>query len=202
VKLDAQPGPAAPTETPPAVIRPPTPPPSAPPPPPTDPSVAVQSPVLPGAAPKTDDAPPSASTPIVRAGSRSLVSPAVEQKSAQAPAREQQDPASAVPHEVPIRTSSAGTRVVIHYRDGSSAEWVATRMAALASPLATTVQTRLVGGTPSRAEIRFFYSVDETKARRLADTLRALAPGLEVRNFSAFRPSPSPGTIEVWVPKV
>jgi hypothetical protein len=115
--------------------------------------------------------------------------------SEQAIAAAQDEP---VPMADPV-PSSVGGRVVIHYRGGSGAE-IANQMAALASPLATRVQTRLVGGTPSRTEIRFFYSADEPKARRLAATLRSLAPEVNIRNFVAFRPGPSPGTIEVWVP--
>ena len=95
--------------------------------------------------------------------------------------------------------ASAGGRVVIHYRGDSSAG-IANRMASIASPLAARVQTRIVDGTPSRAEIRYFHSDDEQKARELADTLRGLAPELSVRNFTAYRPGPSPGTLEVWVP--
>ena len=79
-------------------------------------------------------------------------------------------------------------------------ETEANHMAALAAPLAARVQTRLVDGTPSRAEVRFFHSGDEARAQQVAQALRSLEPRLEIRDFGAFRPSPSPGTIEVWVP--
>jgi len=115
-------------------------------------------------------------------------------------ARSPQRDASIGEDRASTQQAPGGSRVVIHYRDGVSSQSEANRIAALATPLAVRVQTRLVEGTPSKAEIRFFYSADETQARRLAESLRSLTPGLDVRNFSSYRPSPSQGTIEVWVP--
>lgn len=101
----------------------------------------------------------------------------------------------------PAVSSPSGGRVVIHYREGSEAgEAAANRLAAAAAPLAARVQTRVVADTPSAPVIRFFHPEDEARARELAGALRGPGPGWAVKDFGSFRPRPSPGTIEVWVP--
>ncbi len=97
--------------------------------------------------------------------------------------------------------SSRGSRVVVHYRDGSATGGAeADRLAAAAAPLAEKVQTRAVADTPSARVIRFFHAEDAARARQLAGALRGSGPGWDVKDFSSFRPSPSAGTIEVWTP--
>jgi hypothetical protein len=101
----------------------------------------------------------------------------------------------------PVPPPFSEGRIVIHYRGSSSRGTdMANRVAAAAGPLAARVQTRAVAGTPSAPEIRFFHPEDEARARQLAGTLHGLEARWDIRSFSAFRPSPSVGTIEVWVP--
>jgi hypothetical protein len=101
----------------------------------------------------------------------------------------------------PALSPPLGGRVVIHFRERSeTGEAAATRLATMAAAVAASVQTRVVSATPSALEIRFFHSEDEARARALADALRSPGPKWEIRNFGTFRPSPSLGTIEVWIP--
>ena len=95
----------------------------------------------------------------------------------------------------------SGGRVVIHYRGGSvAAEAEADRLAAVVAPLAARAQTRVVAATPSAPVIRYFHPEDAERARQLADALSGPGPRWDIRDFSSFRPSPSPGMIEVWTP--
>lgn len=110
-------------------------------------------------------------------------------------------PTSRSPDAVlPLVPSSYGGRVVIHYRGELATGNAVNRLAAEAAPFAATVQTRMVADTPAAAEIRFFHRQDIARARELADALHGPMPQWQVRDFSSYRPSPSPGTIEVWVP--
>ncbi len=91
----------------------------------------------------------------------------------------------------------ARTRIVIHVRDGSDA-----RVQDIAARLSSTVgrlETRRVPVAPGSYEIRFFHSEDSVAARALAEML-PVEGAWRVRDFSQFRPPPSGGTLEVWLP--
>ena len=60
------------------------------------------------------------------------------------------------------------------------------------------IETRVVDATPSRPTVRFFHAGDEAAARMLSGRLPG--SGWHVQDFSGFRPLPSSGTIEVWLP--
>ena len=92
-------------------------------------------------------------------------------------------------------------RVVIHYRRGSVAgEALAGRLAQVAGPIATTVQVRETAATPSAPQVRFFHAEDAARAAQVAAQLPEPGAAWDVRDFTGFRPSPSPGSIEVWLP--
>jgi hypothetical protein len=44
------------------------------------------------------------------------------------------------------------------------------------------------------SEVRFFHPDDAPEAERMAEALGAV-----VRDYSAFKPAPPPGTLEVWL---
>ena len=101
----------------------------------------------------------------------------------------------------PPAGDAVSRRVFIHYRAGSvqgagEASDLARRLAGSAF---TYAQTRIVPGTPSRSTIRYFYPDDAAAAARLAAFLRNGGGPFYVQNMLAFRPSPAPHTLEVWV---
>lgn len=110
-------------------------------------------------------------------------------------------PRAAPPQGAPFGISQSGGRVVIHYREQLATSEAISRLMAEAAPLAARVQTRVVADTPSAAEIRFFHPEDGSRARQLANALHGGASNWQVRDFSFYHPSPSAGTVEVWVPR-
>ena len=91
--------------------------------------------------------------------------------------------------------------MVIHYREGSvPGEAAANRLASQASPLAARVQTRAVPNTPATPAIRYFHPEDANRAHALAVALRSPDAPWDIKDFSTFRPLPSSGTVEVWIP--
>ncbi len=93
-------------------------------------------------------------------------------------------------------------RVFIHYRGGSR------RGAAVADDLARTLdpqfartEIRTVAAAPGAAEIRYFFDEDAAAARALSRSLGGAHSPWRVRSFTGFAPSPSPGTLELWVPE-
>jgi hypothetical protein len=202
------PGEAADLVQPPVPLRlaPSTPPVTAP--APASPSWQVMTPVLPTtvqAGPLAPLASPALPPPARSEPTRSPNAPGDDPDAltdAQRDAQSEQSP-SWRPRDAALLAppSSLEGRVVIHYRSGSgSGEVEAARLAAVAAPLAAKVQTRMVADTPSAPVIRFFHPEDAERARHLADALGGSGPRWDVRDFSSFRPSPSPGTVEVWTP--
>ena len=105
------------------------------------------------------------------------------------PTSQQQPPASG--------GGMARARVVIHVRNGSEAR--AQDIAARLSSTVGRLETRRVPVAPGSYEIRFFHSEDSVAARALAEML-PVDGAWRVRDFSQFRPTPSGGTLEVWLP--
>jgi len=92
--------------------------------------------------------------------------------------------------------------VVIHFRSASPAdEREAGRLAAALGTDAGSAQTRAVADVPRTAMIRYFFDEDKEAAQNVARTLgRASGMTWAVRDFTSYRPGPSPGTIEAWLP--
>ena len=110
----------------------------------------------------------------------------------------------AVPsREVPVTLDSAinGPRVVVHYREGATAE--ADHLAAAlagADPKFSHVEVRAVPSTPRAPTIRFFHPEDVGPAWELEAALSTTGNTWEVRNFTGVQPKPRRGTLEVWLP--
>ncbi len=136
---------------------------------------AAVEPLAPPAAPASFDAPtPSAATPEA------------EGPPAPRPRPETAGFAPAAPSTTPW--------VVIHH--GPEAEEAAAALAArLAGGPFAHVELRRVGIEVGADQVRFFFEADAPLAR---DAAAALG-GLTVRDFAAYRPSPRPKTLEVWL---
>ncbi len=93
-------------------------------------------------------------------------------------------------------------RVVIHAQAGSDAgEALSARLLASLRPRFGTVEVRGVAATPVQPSIRYFHPEDEPSARLAAASLADMGLNWTLQDFSAFRPLPSRGTIEVWLPR-
>lgn len=112
------------------------------------------------------------------------------------------------PRPVVEATLPPQARIFLHFTAGD--EGSATRAQALRDALqrrgagfVQLVPVRFAIGTPS---VRYFYPEDRLTAQRLLQTARGGLAGdgkpapTEPTDFTRFRPSPSPGTIEVWLP--
>jgi hypothetical protein len=56
------------------------------------------------------------------------------------------------------------------------------------------ISTSASGFGIAKSEVRYFHQEDASEAARLAELI-----GAEVRDFSAYRPVPPPGELEVWL---
>jgi hypothetical protein len=101
------------------------------------------------------------------------------------------------------------TRIFIHYPAGAAD--AAARAQALAQLLrqrgAGVVEIRPVPFAIASGGVRYFHAADRAAAVRLLGLTRSALAGSEGNrmpptpgDFSYFRPSPSPGTLEVWLP--
>lgn len=90
-------------------------------------------------------------------------------------------------------------RVYVHLRAGSVA--AASAAAELAPQLREggfdLAEMRAVGATPSQRVVRYFHGEDAPAAARLAGRL---GRGWAIQDFRNFEPSPSAGTLEIWLP--
>ncbi|MGG7566388.1 hypothetical protein ACQ5SO_09535 [Rhodovulum sp. DZ06] len=104
-------------------------------------------------------------------------------------------PAAQAPDRPQAAAAPAPLRVVIHHLRAEEG-----RAAALARRLSGAapggVRLVAVGATPGRADIRVFHAADRAGAARIAALLPA-ARG--PRDFTAFRPAPRPGLVEIWL---
>ncbi len=99
-------------------------------------------------------------------------------------------------------SAAPGLRVVVHAQAGSEAgDMLSARLLASLRPRFGTVETRRVAATPAKPSIRYFHPEDEPSARLAAAWLADTGLNWALQDFSAFRPLPSRGTIEVWLPK-
>lgn len=142
-------------------------------------------------APEPVPAPPGPSTPIQPA-------PIPRPAQARPPSAPAPMPAFAGPAPA---ASAAVLRIVIHVAGGSAAEMLSTRLLANLEPRFERVELRRVAATPSQPSIRYFHSEDEAAAQDVATWLSGTGLAWTLRDFSMFRPLPSRGTIEVWLPE-
>jgi hypothetical protein len=99
-------------------------------------------------------------------------------------------------------SAALSVRVVIHVQAGSEAgEALSARLLASLRPRFGTVEARRVAATPAKPSIRYFHPEDEPAARLAAAWLADMGLNWTLQDFSAFRPLPSGGTIEVWLPR-
>ena len=109
--------------------------------------------------------------------------------------------AAPLPREGHAAAPDHALRVVIHYRDSSAAgAAAASRLAGQLAGETGSVQARAVVWTPSQPSIRYFHPEDAAGARHLAELMPGGVAAWPRRNFSGFRPPPSAGTVEVWLP--
>lgn len=89
-------------------------------------------------------------------------------------------------------------RIIIHYNASNAvAETEATRIAAdLTAAGAAQVQVATVSFGVSATHVRQYYSEDVRLAAIIAQTA---GPDVEVRDFTDYRPRPTPGLIELWL---
>ena len=117
--------------------------------------------------------------------------------------------ASSAPADPPAGGAPAALadnlRIVIHYQSGSAGSARASNLSStldeIKDPLA--VELRSVDFTIASPRIRYFYSSDAAAAASLAEVLAPSVNGggdWQVQDFTHFRPGPSAGTIEVFVP--
>lgn len=108
-----------------------------------------------------------------------------------------------VPRVAAVQTGTPNAtvrRAVFHYRAGSAPD-DAERLAGRARAITGRIELRAVPATPSRPGIRYFFTEDAGAAEALAAALAGAGFGaFSVRGFPDYRPSPQPGTIEVWLP--
>ncbi len=105
-------------------------------------------------------------------------------------------------HAAPTPSDVRNVRVVIHAQAGSEAgKALSARLLASLGPRFGIVEVRRVAATPAQPSIRYFHPEDEPAARLAASWLADTDLNWTLQDFSAFRPLPSRGTIEVWLPR-
>ena len=93
-------------------------------------------------------------------------------------------------------------RIVIHVPAGSeAAEALSARLLESSPPQSSTVEARRVATTPDQPSIRYFHAEDEPAAQLAAKWMADTGLNWTLQDFSTFRPLPSRGTIEVWLPR-
>ncbi|MGB3314405.1 MAG: hypothetical protein WBB85_08325, partial [Albidovulum sp.] len=101
-------------------------------------------------------------------------------------------PPQAVPPPVPPLADPQ--TVFLHVPSSVPETEVQNVFAALKVAGFTVEDPRRVGFSISTSNVRYFHDADAGAATRLAETIGAAA-----RDFTAYRPSPPDGTIEVWI---
>ncbi len=106
------------------------------------------------------------------------------------------------PSAAPRAPPATIRRVVIHYpaRSGA-AEAEAARLRSVLRPDAERTELRAVSAAAREPVIRYFFADDEAAAMQVAADLRGTGGGWRVEDFTAHRPRPSRGTVEVWLPQ-
>jgi hypothetical protein len=112
----------------------------------------------------------------------------------------QSPPPSPAPARPP-RAEAAGSqpRVYVHHRAGSPAatEAASALLGSLRDSGFEASELRATSAVPSQRVVRYFHADDAAAAARLAGRL---GRGWAIQDFRGYEPSPSPGTLEVWMP--
>lgn len=92
--------------------------------------------------------------------------------------------------------SPAPLRIVVHHL--ASRGDAAMRLVRPLAGAGDEVEFRTVSATPDRAVVRYFLPQDRTAAERLAGRLGSR---WAVQDLTRYRPRPSQGTLEIWLPR-
>jgi len=89
----------------------------------------------------------------------------------------------------------------VHHLASSSGE-VAARLVRATADAEDQVEFRTVPATPGKPLVRYFLPEDKAAAERLAEKLKErLGSNWKVQDLTHYRPRPSQGTLEVWLPR-
>ncbi len=124
---------------------------------------------------------------------RAAMAAALTDRNAALPARLAPDASPKEP-EGPPQIDLSHYRIIFSAPSGVAKDRLEAIMGALRSTGYPLEKPRRVGFTVSRTNLRYFHPED-----RQAAELLAAAVGGKVRDFTNFRPSPKPGTIEIWL---
>lgn len=131
-----------------------------------------------------------------------LVSPASEGLPARPTLRPEVVAATAVAEPVPMLQNEeapasavfAGKEVFLHAPDALPADRIAALQSEVEALGVPAVEVRLTGFRISTANVRYFHAADAEAAAAVAEAI-----GADLRDFTAFRPSPRDGLIELWM---
>ncbi|MCB4823996.1 hypothetical protein [Roseicella aerolata] len=132
----------------------------------------------------------------IAASQREAATPAPRREAAQTPPP---SPAPA-PARLPRAEPAGGQpRVFVHHRAGSpaAAEAASALLGSLRDGGFDISELRATSAVPSQRVVRYFHADDAAAAARLAGRL---GRGWAIQDFRGYEPTPSPGTLEVWVP--
>lgn len=91
-------------------------------------------------------------------------------------------------------------RVVIHRPRDNSAPDARDLLGRLNARGVGEAEIRTVGINVSRADVRYFHAADRAIAEEVRRMLRRQGYTPELRDFTNYRPLPSRGSVEVWMP--
>ncbi len=145
----------------------------------------------------TAPAAPPVENPLIKVRPNALPEPPTDR-----PPKSASPPAAPEPRRDQGPSPRSDPRIVIHVPVGSAAaEAVSAQLLKTLAARPGTVEARHVADTPTRPSIRYFHPEDEPTARQAAAWMADAGLSWAVRDFSAFQPRPSRGTIEVWLPR-
>jgi hypothetical protein len=94
----------------------------------------------------------------------------------------------------PADEATARLRIVVFLPDGADGTQARDALAALSAAGFAAGDPALVGLRVARTHVRVYHAADRERAEAVAAAL-----GGEARDFTAFRPQPPAGTVEVWL---
>lgn len=115
---------------------------------------------------------------------------------APAPAETVRERAYVPPEPSPL----ADARVVVHRPSSATYAEARDLLDLLRARGVGEAEIRTVGVTVSRANVRYFHDRDRAAAERVVRLLEGDGYRAELKDFTHYRPPPSRGTVEVWLP--
>ncbi|HEY8612203.1 MAG TPA: hypothetical protein VIL69_13015 [Roseomonas sp.] len=91
-------------------------------------------------------------------------------------------------------------RIAVYLSAGAARGAGSERLVADLSARFPGVSTRRSSRGPSFPAIRYFFAADAPGAEQIAAMLSDAGITPRIQDFSSYRPQPSPGTIEIWLP--